>query len=101
MWFLCQRRNVRPREQRTVTLNEHFVWMKQQHEAGNIVISGPAQNRSLGMYLIRAGSREEAEAIASGDPFTVAGDCSFDLIDWEIHQILGVGPFTAEGLGRS
>jgi len=25
--------------------------------------------------------------------------CTYELIDWDIHQILGAGPFTAAGLG--
>ncbi len=44
-------------------------------------------------------TREEAERIAAGDPFTAAGFTAFDLIEWEIHQIMGAGPFTAAGLG--
>lgn len=69
--------------------------MRQQHLAGNILMSGPTPDRSMGLYLLRAGSRSEAEVIAASDPFTAAGFCTFDLIEWEIHQILGVGPFTA------
>jgi uncharacterized protein YciI len=95
MWFLCLRRNVRPREERHVTLAEHFVWMREQHETGRILISGPSEDRELGIYLIRAGSRDEAEGIAAGDPYTAAGDCAFDLIPWKIHQILGIGSFEA------
>ena len=52
----------------------------------------------VGIYLIRCGSREEAEAIAASDPFTAAGHCSFELIDWEVHQVLGAGPFSSAGL---
>lgn len=99
MWFLCQRRGVKPREEWTVTLDQHLVWMKEQHDAGRIVLSGPTPDRKLGMYLIRAGSRAEAERIAGGDPYTAAGFTTFDLTEWEIHQIMGAGPFTAAGLG--
>lgn len=99
VWFLCQRRNVVPRDQWTVSLDEHLAWMNQQHEAGTILISGPAANRTLGMYLIRAGSAEEALKIAAADPFTAGGFCDFELIDWEVHQIMGAGPFTAAGVG--
>jgi uncharacterized protein YciI len=98
MWYLIQRRGVRPREEWTVTLDQHLVWMKQQHEAGRILFSGPTPDRKLGMYVIRASSREEAERIAASDPYTEAGFCTFDLIEWEVHQVLGVGPFTAAEL---
>ena len=95
MWYLALRRNLQPRESWTVSLDEHLSWMRQQHLAGTIALSGPTPDRSRGLYLIRAGSRSEAESIAAGDPFTAAGHCTFELIEWEVHQILGVGPFTA------
>ena len=56
--------------------------------------------RKLGIYVIRASSKEEAEKIASTDPYTEAGFCAFDVIEWEVHQILGNGPFTAAELRR-
>ena len=99
MWYLILRKPVKPREQWTVSLDEHLVWMKQQHETGRILFSGPTPDRKLGIYVIRAGSRDEAERIA-GDPYTRAGFCAFDLIEWEVHQVLGAGPFTAGELRR-
>lgn len=99
-WFLTQRRALKPREEWTVTLDQHLVWMKSQHEAGTIVLSGPTPDRKVGMYLIRAKDRAEAERIAGSDPYTAAGFTTFDLIEWEIHQILGAGAFTAQGLGH-
>jgi uncharacterized protein YciI len=94
MWYLIQRRAIRPRAEWTVSLDQHLVWMKQQHDAGRILLSGPTADRKLGMYVIRAGSKEEAEAVAASDPYTKAGFCAFDLLEWEVHQILGAGPFT-------
>jgi uncharacterized protein YciI len=72
--------------------------MKQQHDAGRILLSGPSPDRSLGIYLIKAESREEAEKVAAGDPYTAAGHATFDLIEWEIHQVFGIGPFTGSAL---
>jgi len=94
MWYLIQRRAIRPRAEWTVSLDQHLVWMKQQHDAGQILFSGPTADRKLGMYVIRAGSKEDAEGIAASDPYTNAGFCAFDLLEWEVHQILGAGPFT-------
>ncbi len=98
MYFIALRRPVAPREQWTTSLDTHLTWMKQQHEAGTILLSGPSPDRSLGIYLIKAASREEAERIASGDPYTAAGHTTFELIEWEIHQAFGIGPFTAAAL---
>ena len=70
--------------------------MKRQHEAGKILLSGPGKTEAgqVGIYLIRADSRDEAERIAGSDPFTAAGSCNFELIEWNVHQIMGVGPFS-------
>ena len=99
MWYLAMRRAVQPREQWTTSLDEHLRWMKEQHDAGRIILSGPTPDRKLGIYLIRADSRAEAEQVAGGDPYTANGHCTFDLVEWEIHQIMGAGPFSAAGLG--
>ncbi len=76
-----------------VTLQEHLDWMKQRHADGSVLISGPARDHSVSLYLIKSASREEAEAIAAADPFTAGGECRFELIDWDVHQILGIGSF--------
>jgi uncharacterized protein YciI len=95
MWYLVLRRPIKPREEWQVTLDEHLVWMKRQHETGTILFSGPTADRKFGVYVIRAGSREDAEKIASSDPYTAAGLCAFDMLEWEVHQVIGIGPFTA------
>ena len=100
MWYLILRRPVKQREDWTVSLNQHLAWMKEQHEAGKILFSGPTADRKLGIYVIRAASKEQAEKIAAEDPYTAAGFCAYDLFEWEVHQVLGAGPFTAEELQR-
>jgi uncharacterized protein YciI len=100
MWYLVLRQATKPREQWTVTLDQHLVWMKQQHDAGKILFSGPTTDRKYGIYVIRADSRDEASRIAGSDPYTAAGFCSFELLEWEVHQIMGAGNFTAAGLGH-
>ncbi len=101
MWFLCQRRDAKPRDEWTVDRNTHLKWMKVQHEAGHIVMSGPAPGHGMSMYLMRAASLEAAEQIAAADPFTAAGQCTFQIIPWEIHQIMGVGPFSNAGIAAA
>jgi uncharacterized protein YciI len=61
MWYLAMRRPVKPREEWTVSLDQHLVWMKQQHEAGTILFSGPTPDRKYGIYVIRAASKADAE----------------------------------------
>ena len=98
MWYLVMRRPLKPRTEWTVSLDEHLVWMKKQHVAGKILFSGPTKDRQFGIYVIRADSKSEAEKIAASDPYTAAGFTAFDLYEWEVHQIMGAGNFTAAGL---
>ena len=99
MWFFCRREHLHEPGQRRSSLDEHFAWMKAQHDAGAIVMSGPSPDLKYGMYLIRAATRGEAERIAASDPYTVAGDSRFELFEWDIRQIAGVGAFSAAGVG--
>jgi uncharacterized protein YciI len=92
-WFLCLRRDLRPRSEWTVGLPAHLEWMRDRHGAGDIVLSGPAPGRGLGIYLIRAADEPAAAAIAATDPYTTAGQTGFELIPWDIHQMLGIGSF--------
>ena len=93
MFYLCFRSNIRSREDRVTAPREHFDWMKAQHAAGTVVVSGPSSDRRYGMYLIRASSRAEADRIAGSDPYTMAGDTTFAIVEWDVHQIFGVGDF--------
>jgi hypothetical protein len=53
----------------------------------------------VSVYLVRAADEGAAAAIASADPLTASGMCDFELIEWDVHQVMGVGPFTAADLG--
>jgi len=99
MWFFCKRHNLREPGTRKASLDTHLAWMQRMHDAGKIILSGPSPDLRFGMYLIRADSPEEAHRIAASDPYTEAGDSSYELTQWNIRQIMGIGPFPAAGLG--
>jgi uncharacterized protein YciI len=73
--------------------------MKRQHETGRVLFSGPTPDRSTGIYVIRADSLEQAKGISDTDPFHASGLRTPEIIEWEIHQVLGAGPFTPQGIG--
>ncbi len=98
MFYIGLRKPLIPRDQWTTSLDTHLKWMEEQHRQGHILLSGPNPDRTLGIYLIKAESRAEAERIAAGDPYTAAGHTTFELIEWEIHQVFGIGNFTAAGV---
>ncbi|MDH3498918.1 MAG: YciI family protein [Acidimicrobiia bacterium] len=92
-YFLCLRYPLRPRDGWSASLQDHLDWMKSMHDAGSVYMSGPARDHSVSIYVIRAGSLRDATAIAAADPFTASGDCRFEIIDWDVHQLAGVGSF--------
>ena len=104
-FFLCQRRHLVPTKDWLHAVPAHFEWMGARHAEGSIVMSGPGRRLTgdragefFGQYLIRARSQEEALAIAASDPITEMGLADFDLVEWEVHQILGIGPFSLPGI---
>jgi uncharacterized protein YciI len=101
MWYLVLRRPVKPREEWTVSLDQHLVWMKEQHESGKILFSGPTADRQLGVYVIRAVSKEEAHKIAQGDPYTAAGFCTFDLLNGKSTKSWASGPLQRRNCARA
>lgn len=98
-WFLCMRRDAEPRENWTVGRDAHLAWMQTKHASGQVVMSGPVVGGGLAMYLIRETDRDAALKVAESDPFVSAGHCSFELLEWRVHQIMGVGAFGEAALG--
>ena len=96
MWYLVLSRPVASREQLAESRNDHLSWMKSQHEAGNVLFSGPTVDRSVGIYVITAASAEQAHSVADADPFHANRLRNYEMLEWEIHQILGAGPFSRE-----
>lgn len=94
MWYLMLSHTDLPPVSAEVakqTLTEHFAFLKRQHQAGSILFSGPTPDRSLGIYVIKASSHDEAVAIAAEDPMHLNQVRRAEVIDWEVHQIMGAG----------
>ena len=69
--------------------------MERQHQSGKVLFSGPTPDRSIGIYVVKAGSNDEARALVDTDPFHAAGLRGYEIIECEIHQVLGAGTFTS------
>ena len=95
MWYLVLSRPSGPMAESRPHLEDHLAFQYRNHSAGNILFSGPTPDLSVGIYVIRADSRQAAEAIADADPFHSRGVRSYEMLDWEVHQVLGSGPFSA------
>jgi uncharacterized protein YciI len=100
-WFLVLRHMTRPFADWQDRLGQHLEWLHAQHARGAIVISGPSADRRLGLYVMRAPSREEAAATAAQDPLAREDLARIEVIEWDVHQILGAGPFTLDAMRAS
>ena len=73
MWYLMLSHTDLPPVSAEVskeTLTNHFAFLKRQHATGNILFSGPTPDRSMGIYVIKASSYDQALAIAAVSRFT-------------------------------
>lgn len=98
MWYLILSKRKAPMDAVKARTAEHFAWMQVQHQAGTVAISGPTPDRTMGIYVVRAVSAEIARQIADSDPFHAHDLRHYDLIEWEVHQMLGIGPFSIRGV---
>jgi len=86
LYYIVLRRNLTPRSQwRDDVLQAHLEWAKVSAECGDLIFSGPASNKSMGIYLLRASSEASARKIAERDPVISNGYCSYQLRDWDIQ----------------
>jgi uncharacterized protein YciI len=72
--------------------------MRRQHGAGSVLFSGPTADRSVGIYVIRAPSLHEARRVADSDPFHANAVRGYEMLEWDVHQVLGAGAFSSEGI---
>lgn len=50
-------------------LKEHHDFLKQYHDSGKIIASGPTEDKKEGIVLIKSDSIEEAQNLLANDPF--------------------------------
>lgn len=92
-WYLAILRRTQPPQQQAI--GAHLNWMRTQHERGTVLISGPSSDRSMSLYVLRAPSQTAAAKIAAEDPLAQGEQTTFEIIEWDVHQVLGIGAFGA------
>jgi uncharacterized protein len=67
-------------------MQEHVDYWKARFDAGVCLMGGPvfAAKGAYGLLIVRAGSEEEARAIAEGDPSIQAGLNKFDVSEMHV-----------------
>lgn len=65
-------------------IRAHVAHLRQLDAAGRLVLCGPFEGRSGGMAIIRAGSVDEARALAAADPFVVEQVYDVEVRTWHL-----------------
>lgn len=94
-WYLATRRMTQPPASWRDLLPAHLAWLKDRHDEGTIIMSGPSADASLGIYVMRAPDTQEARRIVNGDPLLRSPGATVEVIGWQLHQIMGIGSFDA------
>ena len=73
-------------------LPRHLAYLRQQTEAGRYLFAGPVNEEAdyVGMMMIAAASKEEALAVANGDPGVVAQRLSVEVYPVYLPALDGV-----------
>jgi len=82
---------VKPREEMMKLLPAHLEHQVALERRGTLFAAGPLDDkegkvRGKGLIVIRAGSFEEAAAIAAEDPFHKAGVRTFTVERWTVNE---------------
>ncbi|WP_432838325.1 YciI family protein [Dactylosporangium sp. CA-092794] len=72
-------------------VEEHLDWLLKLEADGVVFLSGPLTSGpdvrpGSGVTVLRAGSAEEARAIALGDPFVRAGLRTAEVYGWRVNE---------------
>lgn len=77
-------------------IRRHVLHLKALDAAGSLVLCGPFTDHPGGMVVLRAGSREEAIAMAEADPFVKEGVRRASVRSWMLanaeNDYLDPGP---------
>jgi uncharacterized protein YciI len=77
-------------EQIAARLSQHLEYMIGLEKKGVLFASGPLSSPSGkpgdGLTILRAGSADEARAIASADPFVTAKLRTFEVREWTLME---------------
>lgn len=97
MWYVVMSKNIVPRETLQGTEPENLAWMKEQHDAGKVLFSGPT-TEGVGIWILHVGSKEEAAKLVDTHPWVSRKWREYEIYEWRVTQALGVGHFTLEGV---
>ena len=94
-WYVMMSKSTASRDAIRGREQENLSWMKEQHDAGRVLFSGPT-TEGVGIWVLRGASKDEVSALLQTHPWVKDGlrDVS-QIYEWNVVQALGVGRFEA------
>jgi uncharacterized protein YciI len=94
MWFLTLHRWTGDRHEAIrSSLDDHLAWLRQQQLARKVLIAGPTPDETLGIIVFGRMSQADVDELCSQEPFIARGFREYEVIAWDVHQLLGIGGF--------
>lgn len=75
---------VPERKLRPADIHAHVQHLRALDNAGKLVLCGPLTDAPMGLVVIRAAHKNEAETVAAADPFVTRGLRTFTVNTWEL-----------------
>lgn len=66
----------------TAVVDAHYVFLDRLRAQGKLELAGPFTDKTGGAYIIRAGSLEEARALAFSDPVHTTKSSIVTVHEW-------------------
>lgn len=91
LYFVCLTRPVRTLDELQAHLSDHKAYLAGLERDGRLLAAGPllgegARYDGNGLIVFRVKTREEAEALADGDPFHLRGMRRYELFPWQVNE---------------
>jgi hypothetical protein len=72
-------------------LKAHYAWLADLDRRGLLFAAGPLRDSSsgwdgTGLFIVRASSREEAQALAQSEPMHAKGIRKFRIVPWQLNE---------------
>ncbi|MEU1405661.1 YciI family protein [Streptomyces sp. NPDC005728] len=79
-----------PREYLTPHLHEHLLWLQEMESSGQLFVSGALADETgwdgSGLAIVRAPSRQAAQALADTEPFAKHGLRTNSVAGWQLNE---------------
>jgi hypothetical protein len=75
------------------SLDDHLAWLRQQQFSGKVLIAGPSHDGDLGIIVFAHMSRADLDVLCRQEPFVARGLREYEVVEWDVHQLLGIGGF--------